>query len=121
MEDFLQGVLRWWPLISTGFTLLFAWILWSMGQRFASKEDLSITEKQIENKVMQVDTRLIRVEEAVKHVPERDDVQRILEAMAEQSAAVSGLAAQISGVQTHISALTTTVNMLVKNELEGRR
>ncbi|MDA8230358.1 MAG: DUF2730 family protein [Magnetospirillum sp.] len=118
-----------WEVIGGIAVLLCTILTWSLRtvlRQMATKSDLQAHKAEhaaehddVNRALAEGDVRFAKIETTLAHLPQRADIDSLAKAIAELGATTQRVAAKMDGVIGNIGALQTTVNMLVRNELEG--
>lgn len=127
--DWIDTVRLVWELLGGVAMVLAATLSWSMRamlRQMVSKAELQrhVAEhdeahEELKGRLSEGDVRFARIEEQLKHLPQRGDIERLMASIGELSASLRKVEAEVRGVNSAVEGVRTTVNMLVKNELEG--
>lgn len=127
--DTIEALRLGWEVLGGLAMLLSAVLAWSMRavlRQMVSKEELQrhvedhVEEhKDLDKQLGDGEVRFARIEEQLKHLPQRSDIEGLTRSVAAVANSVAEIAGKIQGVNDSVNALRNTVNMLVKNELEG--
>jgi hypothetical protein len=127
--DWIETVRLAWELLGGAAMVLAAILSWSMRsvlRQMVSKAELQQhvaahdeAHDELDGRLSSGDVRFARIEEQLKHLPQRSDIDRLMASIADLSASLRKVEAEVRGVNSSVEGVRTTVNMLVKNELEG--
>lgn len=90
------------------------------------REDIAVyreghaqTHAAIAERLHDGEVRFARLDTTLGHLPTREDMEAVSNVLAIMRADLSGLAATSDGIRGAVAGLQETVNMLVKNEIQG--
>jgi hypothetical protein len=119
----VDAVLKWWPVILCVLQGITMWVSWSLKKQFVSKEDLtsaidhamnsatknddeielSVHELKTSHSNLQkqvdgdIDKRLLRIEEGIKHMPTHGDLTRLHKRMDDINSQLQQIAGSMNG------------------------
>lgn len=123
----MQSVLQFWPVLLVILNAITGWAAWSLRQLAknevraivtAAARELAATDDHTAGRVDDVVGRLTTLEEAVKHLPTGDDVDRLTAAVATVDKSVGAQSATLAAVKEAGLATQASVDRLYRFFLE---
>lgn len=119
----VETILRYWPIILVALQGVTMWVQWSFKKQFVSKDDLtmavdnalksaandddeielSVHELKASHNTLQkqvsddIDKRLLRIEESIKHMPTHGDLTRLHKRMDDINSQLQQIAGSMNG------------------------
>lgn len=119
----MDAVLKWWPVILCVLQGITMWVGWSLKKQFVSKEDLTAaveaamtqasekdddivvdvhdlksSHNRLQKQVSEdIDKRLLRIEESIKHMPTHGDLTRLHKRMDDINSQLQQIAGSMNG------------------------
>jgi hypothetical protein len=107
-------------------SILFAAAKWGSRKSFITREEFAewldrhdIEHDSIKTRLSRGDVRFTEVEATLRHLPTKDDLGKLSEAVATMTAEVRGIGANVHGLERSLRGLAEQVTMLVENEIKG--
>lgn len=123
----IEAILKYWPVLLVllnGFTAWLAWSLRQLARREVSVEvsaaiaPLLRADAKLAEDVDEQGERLVALEESVKHLPRREDIDKLTAAVAAVDKALAAQRATLDAVQASGRATQDSVDRLYRFFLE---
>lgn len=119
--------LQWWPVVLVMVQALLAWVLWSFGRRFITRDDFDrwrgvhdTDHEEIEQRLADGRAWFTRIETDLRHLPTRSDLDALKAQLAAVDRSVVRLEGSIRVVAAKLGAVQAPVDMLLEQAMEDR-
>ncbi len=105
MTEFLNGLLRWWPLPFFLIQMIMAWGMWSLAQKFVSRTDCKDCKSGVEDRGEKSNNRLAALESNVNALPSRDEVRELSDKIGRLSEKLGRVDGRLIGINRAVDLL----------------
>ncbi|RIK92474.1 MAG: hypothetical protein DCC73_11870 [Proteobacteria bacterium] len=106
--DWLNFISQFYAPISTLVNLIIVWVIWSLRQSFARKEDLTKLEAAVST-----------LKSEVGHLPTGRETNELSIRIATLHGDIKTLEANVKGLGRSLDRVEKPLNMMIENELKG--
>lgn len=114
----MDNIIKYWSILLLVVNVFALWISWSIKRGLVSPEDLSITQKPMNDKIYDLDRRVSSLENCCSSVPKHADHSEIVRKLAELKGEIHGFSSQFEGLRNLMESKFRLLDLLTENHLK---